>query len=131
MLSFAFITEAWHVYLLNAAARLETACCPRCVELRTVAVSVSMLESQVLLGPQALAFPATSAIKSRLVAESELRGGNSALREALDLVCFGTRIAGNFLLSEMLHCGRSQCTRPEEQNRRFRAEPMNTQATKM
>ncbi|CAE7724725.1 Ankrd17 [Symbiodinium sp. CCMP2592] len=43
MLCFAFVTEAWHVYLLNA----------------------------VLLGPQALAFPATSAIKSRLVAESE------------------------------------------------------------
>ncbi|CAK9082952.1 unnamed protein product [Durusdinium trenchii] len=43
MLCFAFITTQWHVYILNA----------------------------VLLGPQALAFPATSAIKSRLVAESE------------------------------------------------------------
>ncbi|CAJ1437718.1 unnamed protein product [Effrenium voratum] len=67
MLCFAFITEQWHVYLLNA----------------------------VLLGPQALAFPATSAIKSRLVAESEqglLQGAlntGKSIAESLGPLLFG------------------------------------------
>ncbi|CAK9067421.1 unnamed protein product [Durusdinium trenchii] len=67
MLCFAFITTQWHVYILNA----------------------------VLLGPQALAFPATSAIKSRLVAESEqglLQGAlntGKSIAESVGPILFG------------------------------------------
>lgn len=63
MLCFAFVTEQWHVYLLNAVRAPRY----RHEELDFIAM-------QALLGPQALAFPATSAIKSRLVGESEPHG---------------------------------------------------------
>lgn len=41
------------------------------VDLFIVKLIMALAGSEVLLGPQALAFPATSAIKSRLVAEHE------------------------------------------------------------
>eukprot|EP00913_Durusdinium_trenchii_P031015 g29047.t2 len=84
MLCFAFITTQWHVYILNA----------------------------VLLGPQALAFPATSAIKSRLVAESEqglLQGAlntGKSIAESVGPILFGflIPILLAFLLSLPLLC---------------------------
>ncbi|CAE7655642.1 tetA [Symbiodinium pilosum] len=84
MLSFAFITEAWHVYVLNA----------------------------VLLGPQALAFPATSAIKSRLVAENEqgqLQGAlttGKSIAESLGPLVFSFLFeAVRFCCKEKGNCG--------------------------
>lgn len=67
MLCFACITQQWQVYILNA----------------------------VLLGPQALAFPAISAIKSRLVAEHEqglLQGSlttGKSIAECIGPILFG------------------------------------------
>ncbi|CAL1160170.1 unnamed protein product [Cladocopium goreaui] len=67
MLCFACVTQQWQVYILNA----------------------------VLLGPQALAFPAISAIKSRLVAEHEqglLQGAlttGKSIAECIGPILFG------------------------------------------
>eukprot|EP00434_Breviolum_minutum_P003856 symbB.v1.2.003391.t1/scaffold190.1/size276550/16 len=67
MLCFAFITQSWQVYVLNA----------------------------VLLGPQALSFPAISAIKSRLVDEHEqglLQGAlttGKSIAECIGPILFG------------------------------------------